>query len=148
MRKWLGRVVLLLGVLLVLATGAYGARELFSDPKPDDDTGDGDAEPSMMPYDCYPSDDKSSASQARHAFKDDYMLADNVGWLVGYGLSKADEAREAAEKFDSPELPSHIKGDGWVVLVMIDPGVDQPDLPDCVEGTPVVYVASGPAETS
>ncbi len=144
MRKWLGRVVLLLGVLLVVGTGAYGARELFSDPEPADEEAD---QAEMMPYDCYPVDDKQVASRARHAFKDDYSLADNIEWLSGYGLTSADIARESVDEApDSPELPEHIKGDGWVVLVMIDPSADLPDVPDCVEGTPVVYLATGRVE--
>lgn len=146
MRKWLGRVVLVLGVLLVLGTGAYGARELFSDPAPADEESD---QAEMMPYDCYPVDDKNTASKSRHAFKDEFTLADNIEWLAGYGLTSADVAREmAAEVAGSPELPPHIEGEGWVVAVTIDPTADLPDLPDCVEGTPVVYVATEPAEAT
>jgi hypothetical protein len=120
MRVVVGRIALLLGVLVVAAMAWYGANALFDMGRSDDD------DPAEQ-RDCAAAT-RAEARAAERAFLKAYGKA---RWLSGAGISNTDVVH-------SPRPP--IEGDGAVLLVTRMRHAKVPELPDCFEGVPVVYV--------
>jgi hypothetical protein len=121
MRVVVGRIALLLGVLVVAAMAWYGANALFDIGKSADE--DDPAEQRG----CAAAT-RAEARAAERAFLKAYGKA---RWLIGAGISSTDVVH-------SPTPP--IEGEGAVLLVTRMRHAKVPELPDCVEGVPVVYV--------
>ncbi len=88
MRKVVGRVALLLGLVLVAAAAWWGATTLFEDDARDDDAAEQPA--------CTPAS-RQDAKEARSAFARQYS---EKRWVSSYGMRRAEG------------------GDGWVLFVV------------------------------
>ena len=144
-----GRVVLAIAFLAVVGAAAVGFRLLFDDGSGDDPPA---GERGALPVaDCEPVAERA-AREARRAFLSEHVRRDRrPRWFNGIGTTTADLARDAIEQSattgrESSELSPAIEGGGSVLMVMFDPAHDLPDLPGCIEGTPVLYLGSGPVQ--
>jgi hypothetical protein len=113
-RKALGRIALLLGVVLVGAAAWWGATTLFEDDARDDDAAS--EEPACTPA------TRQQAKEARTAFAREYA---EKRWVSGYGTRKTGD------------------GDGWFLFVVTTRAVPD-DLPECLRDVPVSYLPTGP----
>ncbi len=130
MRKVLGRVALLLGVILVGAAGWWGAVTLL------EDGGDDDAHDRSTISGC----EASTPRQARAAlreFERTYLKRDVPRWFIGVGVSHTDV-------LDRIDTSTQVSGNGSFLVVRRREGAKAPDLPPCLEDVPIVVIASGP----
>jgi hypothetical protein len=121
-RVVLGRIALLLGVAVVAAMAWYGATALFDMGKSDDE---GDDTSEQRACDAAT---KRQARAAERAFMKEYGRA---RWFSDVVVSRTD-------RVESPTPP--IDGDGAVLLVTHARRAKLPELPDCIEDVPIVYV--------
>jgi hypothetical protein len=129
-RKVLGRVALLLGVILVGAAGWWGAVTLF------DDGDDGGAHDRTTISGC----EASTTRQARAAmreFERIYLKRDHPRWFTGVGVSRTDV-------LDQIDTSTQVSGNGRFLIVRTREGAKAPDLPACLEDVPIVVIVGGP----
>lgn len=111
-----------------------------------DENNGGSASPACV------SQSRADAGQAQEEFMSRFVEpdpeAETNAWFVGVGLSNrvaANDAIESSEEVGFPAsepLPSAV-GEDLVLLVLYDHTKDVPELPSCIEDTPVAYVGTG-----
>jgi hypothetical protein len=133
-----GRVALAIAFLVLVGIGAAGVLLLQQEREESDDEG-------LPVADCDPSSERS-AKRAAQAFRRDYVGGKRVRWYSGSASTRAAVARTRLDELEAEgvtvsDVPS---GDGWVLLVMYDPDQALPELPGCLDDTPVLYAGNGP----
>lgn len=92
---------------------------------------------------------EAQAQKAARAFEAEHVKADRAAarrWFVTATTSRADLARQTVESRRkipvSGQLPDR-DDEGFIVVVHYNPESELPSLPECMQGTPILYVGSG-----
>ena len=131
-----GGITYAVGTMMVIALSVTAVATLREEA---DDAGSGRCE----------GQSEERAETAARAFEAEHVKGDRAArrWFVTAWPSRADLARQTVASMRevpvSGQLPDG-DDEGFIVVVLYDPDSELPALPDCVEGTPILYVGSGP----
>jgi hypothetical protein len=138
MRVTTGGVTVAAGSLIV---GALGVTAVVTIRDEANDAGSSDCE----------AQSEATARKARRALIAEHIDSDRDAarrWFTGAFTSRADLVRQTIDTLQedgvpvSGQLPDE-DDEGFVVVVQYNRAGDLPSLPECLEGTPVIYVGGG-----
>jgi hypothetical protein len=130
-----GGITYAVGTMMVVALAVTGVATLRDES---DDTGSSRCE----------GQSEATAQKAMRAFEAEHVGADRASrrWFVTASTSRADLARRTIDSMRelpvSGQLPDR-DDEGFIVVVHYNPEGELTSLPDCMEGTPILYVGSG-----